>query len=66
MVAGAAVFAALLAGPWHWWHLNVLFDDWIFSREYIRSGNSIARAKAGPVGREMLSRRPTALMQTNC
>ena len=40
MVAGAAVFAALLAGPWHWWHLNVLFDDWIFSREYIRGGNA--------------------------
>src|SRR4029077_16937277 len=40
IVAGFAVFAALLAGPWRWWHLNILFDDWIFSREYIRSGNS--------------------------
>jgi hypothetical protein len=40
IVGGCAAFAALLAGPWRWWHLNILFDDWIFSREYIRSGNS--------------------------
>jgi len=33
-------FATVLAGPWRWLHLGDLFDDWIFSREYIRSGNS--------------------------
>src|ERR1700730_13111897 len=33
-------FTAVLAGPWRWLHLGDLFDDWIFSREYIRSGNS--------------------------
>jgi hypothetical protein len=32
-------FAALLAGPWRWLQLGNLFDDWIFSRQYIRSGN---------------------------
>jgi hypothetical protein len=32
-------FAALLAGPWRWLQLGNLFDDWIFSREYIRCGN---------------------------
>ena len=32
-------FAAVLAGPWRWLHLGDLFDDWIFSREYIRCGN---------------------------
>ncbi len=32
-------FAAALAGPWRWLHLGDLFDDWIFSREYIRYGN---------------------------
>ena len=31
--------AAVLAGPWRWLHLGDLFDDWIFSREYIRRGN---------------------------
>ena len=33
-------FATVLAGPWRWLHLGDLFDDWIFSREYIRCGNS--------------------------
>ena len=33
-------FGAVLAGPWRWLNLATLFDDWIFSREYIRSGNS--------------------------
>ena len=37
---GLLGFAAVLAGPWRWLHLGDLFDDWIFSREYIRSGNS--------------------------
>jgi hypothetical protein len=32
-------FAALLAGPWRWLQLGNLFDDWIFSREYVRCGN---------------------------
>ena len=33
---GLLAFAALLVGPWRWLHLGDLFDDWIFSREYIR------------------------------
>ena len=37
---GLIGFAVVLAGPWRWLHLGDLFDDWIFSREYIRSGNS--------------------------
>ena len=37
---GLLGLAAALAGPWRWLHLGDLFDDWIFSREYIRSGNS--------------------------
>jgi hypothetical protein len=36
---GLLGFAAVLAGPWRWLHLGDLFDDWIFSREYIRRGN---------------------------
>ena len=38
---GFLVFAALLVGPWRWLHLAPLFDDWIFSHEYVRKGNSI-------------------------
>ena len=37
---GLLLLAALLVGPWRWLHLGSLFDDWIFSREYIRKGNS--------------------------
>jgi hypothetical protein len=32
-------FTAVLAGPWRWLNLGDLFDDWIFSREYIRGEN---------------------------
>jgi hypothetical protein len=39
MGGGLFGFAALLAGPWRWLQLGNLFDDWIFSREYIRCGN---------------------------
>jgi hypothetical protein len=38
---GPLALAALLVGPWRWLHLGDLFDDWIFSREYIRSGSSM-------------------------
>lgn len=37
---GLLGLAAVLLGPWRWLHLGDLFDDWIFSREYIRFGNS--------------------------
>ncbi len=37
-LAGLAAFALLLAGPWRWLHLAVLFDDWIFSSNYIHVG----------------------------
>jgi hypothetical protein len=41
IAAGGGLFgiAAVLVGPWRWLHLGDLFDDWIFSREYIRRGN---------------------------
>jgi hypothetical protein len=40
IVVGLLVTAALLGGPWRWLHIDTLFDDWIFSREYVRSGSS--------------------------
>jgi hypothetical protein len=41
IATGGVLFgiAAVLVGPWRWLHLGDLFDDWIFSREYIRRGN---------------------------
>lgn len=42
IATGGGLFGivAVLAGPWRWLHLGNLFDDWIFSHEYIRRGNS--------------------------
>lgn len=36
VVAGALAFLAALQWPGRWFHLPHLFDDWIFSRAYIR------------------------------
>jgi hypothetical protein len=41
IVVIVVLLAALLAGPWRWLHLDTLFDDWSFSREYVRKGNRI-------------------------
>jgi hypothetical protein len=39
IVVSVFLLAALIAGPWRWLHLDALFDDWSFSREYVRKGN---------------------------
>jgi hypothetical protein len=48
-------FAAALAGPWRWLNLGGLFDDWIFSREYIRSGNSDIEQRLDRVAAELVA-----------
>jgi len=48
-------FAAVLAGPWRWLNLGDLFDDWIFSREYIRSGNSNIAQKLDRLAAELVA-----------
>jgi hypothetical protein len=48
-------FAAALAGPWRWLHLGDLFDDWIFSREYIRSGNSEIEQRLDRLAAELVA-----------
>jgi hypothetical protein len=48
-------FAAVLAGPWRWLHLGDLFDDWIFSREYIRCGNSEIEQKLDRLAAELVA-----------
>jgi hypothetical protein len=47
IVAGLLVLAALLAGPWRWLHIDTLFDDWIFSREYVRNGSPTIEERLG-------------------
>src|SRR6516165_4178903 len=48
-------FAAVLAGPWRWLNLGDLFDDWIFSREYIRYGNSGLAQKLDRLAAELVA-----------
>ncbi len=36
VLAGAVAFWAILRWPGRWLHFSHLFDDWIFSRDYIR------------------------------
>jgi hypothetical protein len=55
IVAGLLVLAALLAGPWRWLHIDTLFDDWIFSREYVRSGSSTIEQRLGRFATEIVA-----------
>ena len=48
-------FAVLLAGPWRRLHLGTLFDDWIFSREYIRCGNSEIEQRLDRLAAELVA-----------
>ena len=48
-------FAAVLAGPWRWLNLGDLFDDWIFSREYIRCGNSEIEQRLDRLAAELVA-----------
>jgi hypothetical protein len=53
-VAGVAAFALLLAGPWRWLHLAPLFDDWIFSRDYIRAGDPVLRHRLDRIAEKIV------------
>jgi hypothetical protein len=57
IATGGGLFgiAAVLAGPWSWLHLGDLFDDWIFSREYIRSVNSEIEQRLDRVAAELVT-----------
>ena len=52
---GLIGFAAVLAGPWRRLHLGDLFDDWIFSREYIRSENLNVEQKLDRLAAELIA-----------
>jgi hypothetical protein len=54
-VSGLFGGAAVLAGPWRWLHLGNLFDDWIFSREYIQHGNSEIEQRLDRLAAELVA-----------
>ena len=52
--AGSFVVVALMLGPWRWLHLDMLFDDWIFARDYVRTGNSNLEKRLDNIAREIV------------
>jgi hypothetical protein len=52
--AGLLVISALMLGPWRWMHLDMLFDDWIFARDYVRGGNANLEKRLDNIAREIV------------
>jgi hypothetical protein len=50
-----SVLAALVLGFWRWLHLGSLFDDWIFSRAYVRRRNPIIEQRLHKIAQEIVS-----------
>ena len=50
-----SVLAALVLGFWRWLHLGSLFDDWIFSRAYVRQRNPIIEQRLHRIAQEIVS-----------
>lgn len=55
IATAAVVFVALLQGASRWLHLPLMFDDWIFSRTYIRRGDPILDRRFDLVARQMVA-----------
>ncbi len=49
------VLAALVLGCWRRLHLGSLFDDWIFSRAYVRRGNATIEQRLHRIAQEIVS-----------
>jgi hypothetical protein len=58
LLAGIAVALAIFALLWQWpgrrLFLHLLFDDWIFSRDYVRHGDRAVEAKLDRTARELV------------
>ena len=59
LLAGLAVALAIFALLWQWpgrrLFLHLLFDDWSFSRAYVRAGDPAMEAKLGRTAREVVA-----------
>jgi len=58
LLVGIAVALAIFALLWQWpgrrFFLHLLFDDWIFSRDYVRHGDRAVEAKLDRTARELV------------
>ena len=55
IVASGFLLAAFLAGPWRWLNLAPLFDDWSFSREYVRESNPTLEQRLDRLATEIVA-----------
>jgi hypothetical protein len=53
IAAGLLMGAALMKWPWRWLGLATLFDDWIFSSSYVRSGHPVLEQRLDVIAREI-------------
>jgi len=53
IAAGLLMCAALMKWPWRWLGLATLFDDWIFSSSYVRSGHPVLEQRLQVIAREI-------------
>jgi hypothetical protein len=53
VAAGLFAMPILMLGPWRWLHLDVLFDDWIFARDYVRTSNPIIEKRLENIAQEI-------------
>lgn len=55
VLAGLAAFFALLQGPGRWLYLPLAFDDWTFSRAYVRHGDPVLDRRLDRVASEIVA-----------
>ncbi len=55
IVTGIGTFITLLQGPGRWLYLPLAFDDWIFSRAYVRDCNRILDCRLDGVAGEIVA-----------
>jgi hypothetical protein len=55
IVTAATVFVVLYKGASHWLYLSLIFDDWIFSRDYIYHGNPVLDCRLDFFAREIVA-----------
>jgi hypothetical protein len=55
LIAIAVALAGFVIACWRWLHIGPLFDDWIFSRAYIRWGDPIIEQRLDKIAHEIVA-----------
>lgn len=53
VIAGVLMLVALVRGPCRWFSVTTLFDDWIFSSNYIRTGYPVLEKRFDLVAKDI-------------